>query len=144
MRAAFAFFVLSATAAGAAALAPGVESPGRAQMNWMLHCQGCHRADGTGNAGGTPNVVGEIAQFLSVEGGREYLIRVPGVANAGLSNDQLAELLNWTLVTFDPEHVPAEFEPFSAEEIAAGRGQPYVSEAAAVRAALREGFKTNE
>ena len=143
MKAVFALFVLSATAAGAAALAPGGGSPQRAQMNWMLHCQGCHRADATGNEGGTPNMAGDVARFLSVEGGREYLVRVPGIANAGLPNDQLAELLNWTLATFDAEHVPADFVPFSKEEIAAGRTRPYVSEAADVRAALREGFKTN-
>jgi mono/diheme cytochrome c family protein len=105
-------------------------------MNWMLHCQGCHLSNGAGTAAGAPSMVGEVARFLEVEGGREYLTRVPGVANAGIPDDQLAELLNWTLSTFDRADLPEGFEPFSEEEIAAGRVKPFVSEAGVIRAKL--------
>ncbi len=131
---------LLALTAAASAETPGVESEARAKMNWVLNCQGCHLPNATGSANGAPSMANEVARFLSVEGGREYLTRVPGVANAGLADDQLAELLNWTLATFDKDHVPADFAPFTREELAAGRARPLVSEAPVMRAALRKKF----
>lgn len=131
---------LLAMTAAASAETPGVQSEARAKMNWMLNCQGCHQPDASGSANGAPSMANEVARFLSVEGGREYLTRVPGVANAGLADDQLAELLNWTLSTFDKAHLPADFAPFTKEEMTAGRARPLVSEAAVMRAALRRKF----
>lgn len=120
---------------------PGVPNEARARTNWMLHCQGCHQADARGSeAARTPAMAGEVSRFLSVEGGRAYLTRVPGVANAGLPNDQLAELLNWTLATFDGAHLPGSFEPFAPEELAVGRQAPLISEAARMRDALMQKF----
>ena len=120
---------------------PGVTNEARARMNWMLHCQGCHQADAKGSlAARTPAMAGEVARFLDVAGGREYLTRVPGVANAGLPDDQLAELLNWTLATFDAGHMPDAFAPFSAGDIAAGRKAPLVSEAARIREEIMTRF----
>lgn len=124
----------------ASAETPGVQSEARAKMNWMLNCQGCHQPDATGSANGAPAMANDVARFLAVDGGREYLARVPGVANAGLSDDQLAELLNWTLATFDKDHLPADFVPYTKEELAAGRARPLVSEAPVIRAALRKKF----
>jgi mono/diheme cytochrome c family protein len=110
-------------------------------MNWMLHCQGCHKPDASGMPErGTPAMAGEVALFLSVEGGREYLTRVPGVANAGLSDVQLAELLNWTLVKFDSAHIPRDFKPFTPEAVRLGRTRVLVSEAAGERASLTRKF----
>jgi cytochrome c553 len=131
---------LLALTSAASAETPGVESDARAKMNWLLNCQGCHQPDATGSAKGAPSMAGDVARFLSVEGGREYLTRVPGVANAGLADDQLAELLNWTLATFDKDHLPADFMPFAKEELTAGRARPLVSEAPVMRAALRKKF----
>lgn len=131
------FAALMLMTVAASAQTPGVQSEARARMNWMLNCQGCHQPDATGSANGAPPMAGDVARFLAVEGGREYLTRVPGVANAGLSDDQLAELLNWTLATFDKSHLPADFIPYTKEEMAAGRARPLVSEAPVMRAALR-------
>jgi mono/diheme cytochrome c family protein len=120
---------------------PGVANEARARMNWMLHCQGCHQADAKGSAAArTPAMAGEVSRFLGVEGGRDYLTRVPGVANAGLPNDQLAELLNWTLATFDAAHLPTAFAPYAAAEMAAGRQATLVSEASRVREGLLKKF----
>ena len=120
---------------------PGVANEARARMNWMLHCQGCHQADAKGSpAARTPPMAGEVSRFLGVEGGREYLTRVPGVANAGLPDDQLAELLNWTLATFDAAHLPAGFTPYSAGDVAAGRKAPLVSDAARLREEIMAKF----
>jgi mono/diheme cytochrome c family protein len=104
---------------------PGVENPARAQVNYMLNCQGCHGADGVGTADGAVPVMKDfVGNFLSVSGGRAFLVRVPGSANAALSDQQLAEVLNWMLPNISPRQIPADFTPYSAAEVAALRRQP--------------------
>ena len=121
----------------AAASAPtGVENPQRAWQHWTLNCQGCHRPDGTGSSGTAPSLAGTVARFLSVPGGREYLGRVPGVATSPLSSADLSEVMNWMLWRFDKEHLPADFQPYSAAEIAQLRGSPLRLEASRMRAEL--------
>jgi cytochrome c2 len=115
---------------------PGVANPARARQNWMLACQGCHRADATGTPQTTPTMAGVVAQFLHVPGGREYLAQVPGVATAALSDDALAEVLNWSLVRFDPAHVPDDFTPYTPAEVGRLRQRPLRTEAAMVRAGM--------
>lgn len=108
---------------------PGVENGQRAAMNWSLNCRGCHGADARGTSDDVPDMAGLMARFLSVDGGRDYLVRVPGVAFSSLGDDELAELVNWTLYRFDRDHVPPLFKPYDAAEVAELRGEPYVSEA---------------
>lgn len=139
LRAAFLILAIgtaAGTALAAATRMPGVANPNRAHVNWMLKCQGCHRPDAAGGPDGTPAMAGQVARFLGAPGGREYLGRVPGVATAALPDDQLAELLNWTLLHYDPQHVPADFKPYTTAEIAALRKAPLRTEAAATRARL--------
>lgn len=126
---------------GAADAMPGVANPPRARQNWILACQGCHRADATGTAQTTPTMAGYVAQFLHVPGGREYLAQVPGVATAALSDDALAEVLNWSLIRFDPAHVPGDFKPYTPAEVGRLRLKPLRTEAAAVRAGMVARFE---
>jgi hypothetical protein len=114
----------------------GVGNVQRAWQNWTLNCQGCHRPDGTGSAGTAPSLAGTVARFLSVPGGREYLGRVPGVATSPLSNADLSEVMNWMLWRFDKEHLPADFQPFEAAEVARLRSAPLRLEASQMRADL--------
>ena len=115
---------------------PGVENAARARQNWMLSCQGCHRADATGTPQTTPTMAGFVAKFLHLPGGREYLVRVPGVATAALSDADLAEVVNWSLVRFDPANVPADFKPYTPAEVGQLRRQPLRAEAMAMRATM--------
>jgi mono/diheme cytochrome c family protein len=121
--------------AGQAAM-PGVENPARARQHYILQCQGCHRPDATGTPATTPTMANFAARFLSVSGGREYLSRVPGVATAALSDKDLAELLNWTLIRFDPGNMPADFKPYDAAEVARLRHHPLRTDASTVRQQL--------
>jgi cytochrome c553 len=116
----------------------GVDNAQRAWQHWTLNCQGCHRPDGTGSAGTAPSLAGTVARFLSVPGGREYLGRVPGVATSPLSNADLSEVMNWMLWRFDKEHLPANFQPYTAAEIGQLRGAPLRLEASQMRAELLE------
>jgi cytochrome c553 len=114
----------------------GVENAQRAWQNWTLNCQGCHRVDGSGSDATAPGVAGTVAKFLLVPGGREYLIRVPGVATSPLSDADLAEVVNWMLWRFDKEDIPAAFQPYTAAEIAPLRVRPLRLEASQMRSAL--------
>jgi hypothetical protein len=96
------------------------------ETNYVLHCQGCHLADGSETPGKVPPLAGSVGQFLGVPGGREFLARVPGVANAPLSDAELAALLNWTLARFDAAALPAQLDPYDAAEIGRLRAQPLV------------------
>ena len=115
---------------------PGVANAARARQNWMLSCQGCRRADATGTAQTTPTMAGFVGKFLHVPGGREYLVRVPGVATAALSDADLAEVVNWSLVRFDPANIPADFVPYTPAEVGQLRLKPLRAEAATVRAGM--------
>jgi cytochrome c553 len=116
----------------------GVGNPQRAWQNWTLNCQGCHRPDGTGSAATAPSLAGTVSRFLSVPGGREYLGRVPGVATSPLSDADLSEVMNWMMWRFDKEHLPADFQPFTAAEIGRLRVAPLRMEASQRRSALLE------
>jgi hypothetical protein len=120
----------------AAAAPAGVENAQRAWQNWTLNCQGCHRIDGSGSDATAPGIAGTVAKFLLVPGGREYLIRVPGVATSPLSDADLAEVMNWMLWRFDKEHLPASFQPYTAAEIAPLRARPLRLEASQMRGSL--------
>ena len=109
----------------------GAESGGdqTARQDWMLHCQGCHGADGSLQRPGMPALRGRVATYLGKAEGRAWLVRVPGVASASLADARLAETLNWMLAAFDAEHMPDDFEAFTGEEVGALRRQPVVERA---------------
>lgn len=114
----------------------GLINDGRARTNYALNCQGCHFADATGLEGQVPPMANQVAKFLQVEGGREYLIRVPGMSNAAVSDEALAELANWTLYTFDADHIPQDFKPYTGEEVGALRRNSMTTGAAKERERL--------
>ena len=86
------------------------------RANYMINCQGCHLPSGQGLPGKVPAMKGYLAKFLSVPGGREFIGRVPGVANSTLGDADLAALMNWLIPEMGPS-VPMTFKPYSAEEI---------------------------
>ena len=116
MRPVAAAALVLALARAAGAYGPSVE--------YALNCQGCHRADGAGTGTSVPPLAGSVARFLSVPGGREYLVQVPGVAQAPLDDPALAGVVNWMLDRFDKAHLPPDFHPYTAEEIGRLRTKP--------------------
>lgn len=60
---------------------------------------------------------GYLGNFLQVSGGREYIVQVPGSANARLDDEALAALMNWLVMEMGP-NVPANFKPYTAAELA--------------------------
>ncbi len=113
--------MLAAALALAGANPASAETP---QIHYMLQCQGCHRADGSGSPGAVPSLTGYRGRFLTVPGGREYLVRVPGSAQSPLSDADLARVLNWMIRAFGPPAIAADFEPFRTEEVERLRASP--------------------
>ena len=98
--------------------AEGGNSP---RVNYMLHCMGCHMMDGSGAPGAVPSLRGRMASFLQVDAGRAYLIQVPGTAQSPLNDAEVAEVVNWMLEEFTIGPLPADFQPYSEEEVAGYR-----------------------
>jgi hypothetical protein len=123
--------------AAAALLAAPASQAQDPRVDYMLQCQGCHREDGSGAPGAVPDLRGSLRRFLAVPGGREYLVRVPGVAQSPLSDQRLAALLDWMIEAFDPAGPEGAAPPYRAAEVARLRARPYADVAPVRRELLR-------
>jgi cytochrome c553 len=108
------------------------------RANYLLACRGCHLEDGGGVPPEVPSLVGTLGSLAATAPGREYLIRVPGVARSRLNDQELAAVLNWVLSEFNAASLPEDFEPFTAAEVAAARPRS-IADPAAYRRRLVEG-----
>ncbi len=127
----------------ACASAPaGVRAEQPADVNYKLHCMGCHLADGSGGAPDVPDIRGEMGRMLGVEGGREYLVQVPGASQAPISDAELAAVVNFMLETFNAHTLPDDYVPLTEEEVARWRAD-WLSEVAAVRRDLLNRIRTD-
>jgi mono/diheme cytochrome c family protein len=129
------FVVLAALAAG------GANADASPAVNYMLHCMGCHLADGSGGPPAVPDARGEMGRLLSVKGGRSYLVQVPGAAQAPVSDGELAAVVNYMLETFNAHTLPADFKPLTAAEVTKWR-KDWLPDVAAVRQLLIERLET--
>lgn len=94
-----------------------------AHGNYLLHCAGCHGLDGRGVPPVVPTLREEPGRIASVPGGRDYLVRVPGVAQAPLSDADLAGVVNYVLTAFSAATLGKDVAPFTAEEVAQYRSR---------------------
>jgi mono/diheme cytochrome c family protein len=88
---------------------------------YALNCMGCHQVRGEGH-GSIPQLRDFVGNYLHVPGGREFLVQVPGVAQAPLSDAELAAVLNWMLIELSPRQLPGDFKPYDEAEVAGYRG----------------------
>ena len=107
--------VLAASSSASTAAADDTQP----RFDYLLNCAGCHRTDASGSAT-VPPLTG-LAPLVATPDGRAYLVRVPGVAQAPLSDERLAVLLNWALAEFSGAR---GFPPYSAGEVASLRADP--------------------
>jgi len=124
-----------AAAVFAAALGSARIAAADPHEDYMLHCQGCHGPGGEGLAGSVPSFRDNVARFVAVPAGREYLVRVPGTSQSELSDARIAALLNWLLHAFSPKQIPADFVPYDEAEVARVRHPPLLN-VQAVRSGL--------
>ena len=115
----------------AAAQAPGTNVPdavtrlsglrlepmSRPAQTYATNCQGCHGELGR-SVREIPPLAGRVGYFARVPAGRRYLVQVPNVALNPSSDADIAAVLNWLLRTYSRAELPADFEPYTAAEVA--------------------------
>jgi mono/diheme cytochrome c family protein len=98
-----------------AAGAPAYAAP--PDQIYTLNCWGCHQPHAQGIPGSVPRLANSMGYFLYIPEGRSYLAEVPGVAASPLSDVEIAQVLNWMLLTFSRSQLPGHFVPYAAAEI---------------------------
>ncbi|MEM1132730.1 MAG: cytochrome c [Pseudomonadota bacterium] len=102
---------------------------------YLLHCSGCHKIDGSGQPGFVPSLHDDLQQLVASPAGREFIIRVPGVAQSQLSDERLADLMNWIVERYAGAELPEGFVAYEASEIGCLRSNP-ISNTLEVKAAI--------
>ena len=103
-----------------AIVAPAMADP---RSDYLMHCAGCHLADASGKPPYVPSLAGPLGRIAASPEGRDYLARVPGAAQAPISDDRLAAVLNWLLLEFNGDTLPKRFRPLSGAEVAKSRSR---------------------
>jgi cytochrome c553 len=93
------------------------------RANYLFACRGCHLADGSGVPPAVPSLRNTLGPLAATADGRSYLVRVPGVLQSRLSDENLAEVLNWVLTEFNAGTLPENFRPFTPREVTAARNR---------------------
>jgi hypothetical protein len=104
-------------------------------VNFQVNCMGCHRADGSGQAGRVPSIRHSLVLFSATREGRDYIVRVPGVAQSPLSDEDTAALLNWMARNLSDLTLPPDFVDYSEAEVQSLRHHP-LAKVSDVRARL--------
>lgn len=95
---------------------PAQASDARARADYMIHCQGCHVPDGSGLPGKVPDLRASLPLLLSVDGGRAFLVQVPGSSMSALSDARLASTLNWMVRNFTDPATVQRFSDYTEAE----------------------------
>jgi hypothetical protein len=96
-----------------------------AQVAYLTSCGGCHGIEGVSAPGAVPTLRGLTGSFLCTREGRDFLIRLPDVALAQLSDRALTEVMNF--VVFDvgaPVAGGRPARPYTVAEVARLRREP--------------------
>lgn len=93
------------------------------KVAYWLHCAGCHGLEGHGTPPEIPSLIDEPGRIESLPGGRDYLMRIPGVSQAGLDDGELAAVMNYVMAEFNSATTAPGFRSFSAQEMARHRQQ---------------------
>jgi mono/diheme cytochrome c family protein len=117
--------LLASVATALALTAPAFAEP--AAQLYTLNCWGCHLPHAEGIPGTVPRLANSMGNFLNLPEGRAYLVQVPGVANSPLNDQQIADVLNWMLVTFSKQELPKDFKPYTLDEIRTYRPHPILN-----------------
>ena len=109
-------------------------SLGAARSSYVEHCAGCHGIQGSSAPAQVPQLRGRVGHFLCTAEGRAYLIRLPNVSHAPISNnEELAELMNFVVFGLGGASAPEGALRFDAAEVARLRKEPLTPGASLVR-----------
>jgi cytochrome c553 len=92
--------------------------------DYLLNCGGCHGENGASNSRLVPNLRDQVGYYLNSATGREYLVRLPNVAFSTMTDQELADVLNFAVFGLGGSSVPARATPFTPTEVARLRKRP--------------------
>jgi hypothetical protein len=95
------------------------------QSTYLERCGGCHGIQGISAPGEVPSLRGQVGYFLCKPEARAYLVRLPSLATSPLSNQELADLINF--VVFDlggARAVGGSYQMFTEAEVRTLRTRP--------------------
>lgn len=93
------------------------------RSDYLMHCAGCHLANAAGVPPYVPSLAGPLGPIVSSAEGRDYVARVPGAAQTPLTDEELAAVLNWVLLEFNRDTLPAGFRPLRGPDVAKSRAR---------------------
>ncbi len=93
------------------------------RTHYLLYCSGCHLVNGEGNHPNVPTLHDELGRMLSVPEMRDYLVQIPGAAQAPVNDEELTAVINWVLDQWNSDTLPDDYQQFSVEEVSAARKQ---------------------
>jgi cytochrome c553 len=106
-------------------------------VNYQLRCAGCHGQDGMGvSSAGIPPFPGFIDGFFQTAASRLYLMHVPGINTASLSDPEIARVMNYVGQRWGQDDTPRT--DFTPEEVTALRQQPVQDVVALRRSVIAE------
>jgi len=112
-----------ATAIGSPTVAP-ITSLSEVQSTYLERCGGCHGIQGWSAPSEVPSLRGQVGYFLCMPEARAYLIRLPSVATAPLSDRDLADLMNFVVFDLGAASTPSDSRKFTPSEVRALRNRP--------------------
>ncbi|HZO82458.1 MAG TPA: cytochrome c [Candidatus Binataceae bacterium] len=113
---------------------------------FVSNCAVCHQADGNGVAGVYPPLAGSVGRYVTLKGGRAYLIHVLSNGMGGkiqvgsesfegdmppwpqFNDQQMADVLDYVLTGLNAKLLPKDFKPITAAEVHAERAKQFSSE----------------
>ncbi len=110
----------------------------RAQTNYLLQCAACHQPDGSGSPGTIPSLHHYLGAFSRDPRARAFPSSVSAAANSTLSNEELADVINWIICTMDGNQIRDGFKPYTAAEVGRYRRSPMEDVPATRRKLLKE------
>jgi mono/diheme cytochrome c family protein len=114
--------LIAAGGLGAPATAAGSEAWARSAF--LERCGGCHGLDGKAAAAVVPDLRDQVGYFLCTPEGRAYVGRLPNVAFSAVSDQQLAEIVNYAVFKVGGSSAPPGAKPYSAAEVGRLRRNP--------------------
>lgn len=113
------WIALSAIFACASSIAIANDKPysNQGRIDFLLHCSGCHAQDGRGLENkGIPALKDQVGYFLRTDGGRAYVMQIPGLLSAGMSDARAADVTNYILARFAGASLLENFVPYTVDE----------------------------
>jgi len=118
---AFAFASVGYAAEPDSANASGEGLLTHAQSAYLESCGGCHGLQGVSARDIVPDLRDRVGYWMCTTEGREYIVKLPNVAFADRSDQELADLLNFVVFGLGGPSVQKGAKPYTADEVRALR-----------------------